>query len=99
MEDAVRAALATLLPKIVSDIKEAISKDMDVRFEMLGLSNSTPEDRAEVRKDLDFVRSSRRIFWRSASTVGGVVISLCLFGAIALAGYGFWFKNAVAGKN
>lgn len=93
MRQIVEEALARAMPDWSDKLRAGVRADMDERFEMLGLAADDYKDRAEIRKDMEFVRGARTIFRLAATKVGGVVLTVIMFGAAALAGYGTWVKG------
>lgn len=67
------------------DIKDAVREALAEKFEMtLGIDCRAPEERAEMRKDMEFVRSLRlgarkggeKIFWWAIALVGTTALGI-----------------------
>ncbi len=95
LRELIQEALRAERPAMVEDVRRGVQHDLDERFEMLGLAVADHEDRAEIRKDMEFVRAARVVFWWSATKVGGAIITAAMLGIAALAGYGAWLKGWV----
>jgi len=93
MRQIVEEALARAMPEWSDKLRAGVRADMDERFELLGLAAADYEDRAEIRKDMEFVRVLRTVFKWAATKIGGAVLTAFLLGAAALAGYGTWVKG------
>jgi hypothetical protein len=88
--------MMTERPSSAEEIKAMISKEIDKRFELVGLQAETAEARAEARKDAAFVRAWRERLDDAARKVGHVVITalaVCVLGLLTL---GFHLK--IGGK-
>lgn len=93
MRQIVEEALARAMPDWADKLRAGVRDDMDERFEMLGLAADDHKDRAEIRKDMEFVRDARTTFKWAATKVGGAVLTVILLGCAGLAGYGTWVKG------
>ena len=93
LRELIQEALRAERPAMVEDVRRGVQQDLDERFEMLGLAAADHEDRAEIRKDMEFVRAARVAFRWSATKVGGSIITAAMLGLAALAGYGAWIKG------
>lgn len=94
----VEEALAHSLPTWADTVSGRIRSDLDDRLEKLGLAATDHEDRAEIRKDMEFIRSARLVTRSAATKLGGAIISTALLGAAAFAGYGAYLKGLFSGK-
>lgn len=93
LESTIRSALAAERPAMVAQVKKAVSDDLDTRFELLGLSAESPDDREEIRKDFEFLRVMRAAYRSAGTRIGSTILTLILTGGAALAGYGAWVKG------
>lgn len=98
LESAIRSALAAERPKMVEEVKQAVSDDLDVRFELMGLSGETPDAREEIRKDFEFMRGLRKAYRAAGTRIGAAILTLVLTAAAALAGYGAWLKGWIISR-
>jgi hypothetical protein len=94
----VEEALSRSLPGWADKIREGVRSDMDERFEMLGLAADDHKDRAEIRKDMEFVRGARMAFRLAAGKVGGTILSLLMVAFAGLAGYGGILTSVVLAR-
>lgn len=89
----VEEALAHAMPVWAERIRDGVREDLDERMELVGLAAESHEDRAELRRDMEFVRDARQAFRAAAGRIGGTVLSALFLAVAGLAGYGAWLKG------
>lgn len=96
LRELIQEALRAERPAIVEDVRRGVQTDLDKRFEMIGLAAEDHDERAEIRKDMEFMRASRVAFSWAATKIGSAILTAAAVGLFALAGYGAWLRGWLA---
>jgi hypothetical protein len=89
MDRDTREALEVCLRAVLAEeLEPAIERALARNMELLGVAASTPEERAEFRKDLEAARKWRQLWDDATKRVGQLVLGSAIVGFLALAGWG-----------